>query len=270
MSETRERNAPAAPGIDARAVVSPRAVLAPGVSVGAFAIIGDDVELGEDCFVHAHAVLRGPARLGRGNVLHPFCSIGCDPQDLKYVGEPTTLEIGDRNVFRECVTVSRGTVQGGGVTRIGSDNLFMAYAHIAHDCTVGSRTIFANSATLAGHVIVEDFASVGAFSPVHQFCRVGRYAYIGACTAVTQDVLPFSLVVSERANRCFGINAVGLERQGFGAERIEVLKRAYRLLLRSKLNTAQAVERMRATLDASSDVAELIAFIESSERGLIK
>lgn len=270
MSEAAERSAVSPAGVDPRAVVSPRARLAPGVNVGAYAIVGDDVELGEGCLVHAHAVVRGPARLGRDNVVHPFCSIGGDPQDLKYAGEPTTLEVGERNVFRECVTVSRGTVQGGGVTRIGSDNLFMAYAHIAHDCVVGNRTIFANSATLAGHVTVEDFASVGAFSPVHQFCRVGRYAYIGACTAVTQDVPPFSLVVNERANRCFGINAVGLERQGFGAKRIEALKRAYRLLLRSKLNTAQAVEQMRATLSNSADVAELISFIEASERGLIK
>jgi UDP-N-acetylglucosamine acyltransferase len=220
--------------------------------------------------VHPHAVVRGPARLGRDNVLHPFCSVGGDPQDLKYSGEPTTLEIGDRNVFRECVTVSRGTVQGGGVTRIGSDNLFMSYAHVAHDCVIGNHTIFANSATLAGHVTVEDFASVGAFSPVHQFCRVGRYAYIGASTAVAQDVPPFSLVASVRANQCFGINTVGLERQGFGAERMEALKSAYRLLLQSKLNTSQAVQQMRATLNSSPDVAELIAFIEASKRGVLK
>lgn len=271
MSETTQaKTSSLAPGVDARAVVSRRARLAAGVRVGAYAIVGDDVELGEDCLVYEHAVVRGPARFGRGNVLHPFCSLGGDPQDLKYAGEPTTLEVGDRNVFREYVTVSRGTVKGGGLTRIGDDNLFMAYAHIAHDCVVGSRTIFANSATLAGHATVEDFAAVGAFSPVHQFCRVGRYAYIGACTVVTQDVPPFSLVVSERRNRCFGINAVGLERHGFGTERMEMLKRAYRLLLRSKLNTAQAVEKMRATLNGSQDVAELIAFIEASERGLIK
>jgi len=270
MSEAAERNSIAPPGVDSRAVVSPRARLAPSVRVGAYAIVGDDVELGEGCLLYPHAVVRGPARFGRDNLLHPFCSLGGDPQDLKYSGEPTTLDVGDRNVFRECVTVSRGTVQGGGVTRIGNDNLFMAYAHIAHDCVVGSRTIFANSATLAGHVVVEDFASVGAFSPVHQFCRVGRYAYIGASTAVAQDVPPFSLVASERKNRCFGINTVGLERQGFSAERLEALKRAYRLLLRSKLNTAQAVEQMRATLDGSPDVAELIAFIEASERGLLK
>jgi UDP-N-acetylglucosamine acyltransferase len=161
-------------------------------------------------------------------------------------------------------------VQGGGVTRIGSDNLFMAYAHVAHDCTVGSNTIFANNATLAGHVIVEDYAAVGAFSPVHQFCRVGRYAYIGASTAISQDVPPFSLVVAEREAHCYGVNLVGLERKGFSAERIEDIKRAFRFLLRSKLNTTQAVEEMRAKLSGSPDVTELIAFIESSQRGLTK
>ena len=178
--------------VDSRAVISERARLAPGVQVGAYAVVGDDVELGENCVLHPHAVVRGPARYGRENVFHSFCSIGGDPQDLKYHGERTTLEVGDRNAFRESVTVNRGTAKGGGVTRIGSDNLFMTGAHIAHDCTVGNHTIFANAATLAGHVIVEDYVTVGAFSAVHQFCRVGRYAYIGGFTVVTQDVPPFA------------------------------------------------------------------------------
>jgi UDP-N-acetylglucosamine acyltransferase len=180
------------------------------------------------------------------------------------------LEIGDRNVFREGVTVSRGTVQGGGVTRIGSDNLFMTSAHVAHDCVVGSHTIFANGATLAGHVTVEDYSTIGAFSPVHQFCRVGRFAYIGASTVITQDVPPFSLVVTERHTRCFGVNSVGLERRGFTTERIRAIERAYRLLVNSKLNTSQALEQMRLTLKGSADVAELIGFMESSERGVTK
>jgi UDP-N-acetylglucosamine acyltransferase len=220
--------------------------------------------------LHPHAVVRGPSRFGRGNVFHSFCTIGGDPQDLKYRGERTTLEVGARNVFREGVTVSRGTEGGGGVTRIGSDNLFMAGVHIAHDCTVGDHTIFANGATLAGHVGVEDYAAVGAFSPVHQFCRIGRHAYVGACTVVTQDVPPFSRVVTERETHCYGINSIGLERRGFPRERIESIERAYRLLMRSKLNTSQALERMRAELNGSADVAELIAFIESSARGLTK
>jgi len=256
--------------VDSRAVISERARLAPGVQVGAYAVVGDDVELGENCVLHPHAVVYGPARYGRENIFHSFSSIGGDPQDLTYHGERTSLEVGDRNAFRESVTVNRGTVKGGGVTRIGSDNLFMTGAHIAHDCVVGDRTIFANAATLAGHVTVEDFASVGAFSAVHQFCRVGRYSYIGACSVITQDVPPFSRVVDERDTRCYGINSIGLERQGFDPERIQAIERAYRLLLRSKLNTSQAVEQMRSELNGSPDVAELIAFIESSERGLTK
>jgi UDP-N-acetylglucosamine acyltransferase len=256
--------------VDSRAVISERARLAPGVQVGAYAVIGDDVELGENCVLHSHAVVYGPARYGRENVFYPFCSIGGDPQDLKYHGERTMLEAGDRNAFRESVTVHRGTEKGGGVTRIGSDNLFMTGAHIAHDCTVGDRTIFANAATLAGHVTVEDHATVGAFCAVHQFCRLGRYSYIGACTVITQDVPPFARVVDERNTRCYGINSIGLERRGFARERIQAIERAYRLLLRSKLNTTQAVEQMRSELNDSPDVAELIAFVESSERGLTK
>jgi UDP-N-acetylglucosamine acyltransferase len=256
--------------VDARAVISERARLGAGVQVGAYAVVGDEVELGEGCVLHPHAVVLGPSHFGAGNIFHSFCSIGGDPQDLKYLGERTTLEVGDRNVFRESVTVSRGTGHGGGVTRIGSDNLFMTGVHIAHDCAVGNHTIFANSATLAGHVAVEDYAAVGAFSPVHQFCRIGRHAYIGASTVITQDVAPFSRVVSERETRYYGINSIGLERRGFSRQRIETIERAYRLLMRSKLNTSQALERMRAELNGSADVAELIAFIESSQRGLTK
>lgn len=256
--------------VDSRAVISESARLAPSVQVGAYAVVGDDVELGENCILHPHAVVYGPARYGRDNIFYSFCSIGGDPQDLTYHGERTTLEVGDRNAFRESVTVSRGTIKGGGVTRIGSDNLFMTGAHVAHDCMVGSSTIFANAATLAGHVVVEDFATVGAFCAVHQFSRIGRHSYIGACTVITQDVPPFSRVVDERDTRCFGINSIGLERRGFSRERIQAIERAYRLLLRSKLNTTQAVEQMRAELAGSLDVSELIAFIESSERGLTK
>jgi UDP-N-acetylglucosamine acyltransferase len=256
--------------VDSRAVISERARLAPGVQVGAYAVVGDDVELGENCVLHPHAVVHGPARYGRENVFHPFCSIGGDPQDLTYHGERTILEVDDRNVFREGATVNRGTEKGGGATRIGSDNLFMTGAHVAHDCAVGSRTVFANAATLAGHVRVEDYATIGAFSAVHQFCRVGRYAYVGGFTVVTQDVPPFSRVSAERGTRCYGINTIGLERQGFPRERVNAIERAYRLLMRSKLNTSQAVEQMRSDLNGSADVAELIAFIESSERGLTK
>ena len=252
MSQTIERSESLQPETlrDHRAVISENARLDPTVRVGAYAVVGDGVELAADCVISPHAVVQGPARFGHGNIFHPFCSVGGAPQDLKYRGEPTRLEVGDRNVFREGVTVSRGTVQGGGLTRIGDDNLFMTGAHIAHDCVVGTHTIFANSATLAGHVSVEDFASVGAFSPVHQFCRVGRFAYIGACTVITQDVPPFSRVVTERNTHCYGVNTIGLERQGFTPERIKAIEQAFRLLLRSKLNTTQALEQMRATLDS--------------------
>jgi len=257
--------------IDARAIVSPRARLGKDVRVEAFAVIGDEVELGDACVVHSHAMVQGPSRFGRENIFHPFCSAGGDPQDLTYHGERAELIAGDANIFHEYSTVNRGTKKGGGVTRLGSHNLIMAYAHIAHDCIIGDHTIFVNWATLAGHVIVEDYATVGAFCPVHQFCRIGRHAYIAAMTVITQDVPPFAKVVAPRETRCYGINSVGLERQGYSKERIQAIERAYRFLLRSKLNTSQAIERMRAELADSEDVKELIRFLESTgERGLTK
>ena len=256
--------------IDSRAIISPSARIGKNVRVGAVAVVGDDVEVGDDCVIETHAVLRGPARFGRGNVFDSFCSVGGDPQDLKFGGERTELVAGDGNRFREFCTVSRGTTQGGGVTRIGDNNLFMAYSHVAHDCVVGSHTVFANGATLAGHVVVEDYVNVGAFSPVHQFCRIGRLAYIGACTVITQDVPPFSRVVTERDTKCYGVNTVGLERRGFDRDRLEAIERAFRFLLRSKLNTTQALEQIRAQLNGSPDIRELVEFIESTERGLHK
>jgi UDP-N-acetylglucosamine acyltransferase len=256
--------------IDSRAIVSPSARIGSGVRIGSFAIVGDNVELGDDCVLEPHAVVRGPAHIGRKNVFDSLCSVGGDPQDLKFSSERTELVVGDGNRFREFSTVSRGTKQGGGVTRIGSDNLFMAYSHVAHDCIVGSHTVFANGATLAGHVTVEDWANVGAFSPVHQFCRIGHYAYVGACTVITQDVPPFSRVVTERETRCYGVNTVGLERRGFSRERLDAIEQAFRLLLRSKLNTSQALEQIRAQLNGSPDIRELVGFIETAERGLHK
>jgi UDP-N-acetylglucosamine acyltransferase len=256
--------------IDSRAILPASARIGQNVRIGAFAVVGEGVELGDECVLGPHAVVRGPARIGRRNIFDSFCSVGGDPQDLKFVGERTELIVGDGNRFREFCTVSRGTTHGGGVTKIGNDNLFMAYSHVAHDCVVGSGTVFANGATLAGHVTVEDYASVGAFSPVHQFCRVGRYAYIGACTVITQDVPPFSRVVTERDTKCYGVNSVGLERRGFDRSRLDTIERAFRLLLRSKLNTTQALEQIRAQLNGSPDVRELVEFIESTERGLHK
>jgi UDP-N-acetylglucosamine acyltransferase len=216
-------------------------------------------------------MVQGPARLGRHNHLYPFSVVGGAPQDLTYKGERVSLEVGDENEFHEFSTVNRGTIKGGGTTRLGSHNLIMSYAHIGHDSQIGSHTIFVNGATLAGHVTVEDYATIGAFCPVHQFCRIGEYSYIAAHTVITQDVPPFSKIVAPRDTKCYGVNSVGLERNGFTPDRIESIEKAYRLLLRSKLNTTQALEQMRGTLSTSEDVQTLIRFIESTaERGLTK
>jgi len=257
--------------IDSRASISPTAKLGPGTKIAAFAVVGDEVELGDGCILDSHAMVQGPSRLGRRNHLYPFSVVGGDPQDLTYKGERVSLEVGDENEFHEFSTVNRGAVKGGGSTRLGNHNLIMSYAHIGHDCQIGSRTVFVNGATLAGHVTVEDYATIGAFCPVHQFCRIGRHSYIAAHTVITQDVPPFSKIVAPRDTKCYGVNSVGLERNGFSPDRIESIEKAYRLLLRSKLNTTQALEQMRGTLSASEDVQTLIRFIESTaERGLTK
>jgi len=256
--------------IDPRAVVASTAKIGKDVRIGAFAVVGDEVVLGDGCILDDHAIVRGPARLGRANHVYSLAVVGGDPQDLTYKGERVSIEVGDHNEFREFSTVNRGTVKGGGVTRIGNENFFLAYAHVGHDCQVGNNTLFVNGATLAGHVKVEDYVTIGAFSPVHQFCRLGRYAYIGACTVITQDVLPFALVVTERETKCFGPNTIGLERKGFTAERIKRLQKAFRLLTRSKKNTSQALEEMRKTMVDSADVKELVEFVEKAKRGIVK
>ena len=253
-----------------QAIVAASAKVGAGVRVEAYAVIGENVELGEGCVLHSHAVVQGPSKIGRNNVFHPFCSVGGDPQDFRFQGENTELEVGDGNTFREYVTVSRGTVGGGGKTTIGDGNFFLALSHVGHDCHVGSHTLFVNGATLAGHVTVEDYATIGFQSRVHQFCRVGRYAYIGASTVITQDVPPFSRVVTERETKSYGVNTIGLERKGFSEERLKVLQRAFRLLLRSKMNTTQALAEMRKSFGESDDVRELIRFIETAERGIVK
>jgi UDP-N-acetylglucosamine acyltransferase len=249
-------------------VVTPGAVIPDSCTVGPFCTVGPEVVLGEGCTLISHVVLDGRTRIGARNTIYPFTSIGVAPQDLKYSGEPTETEIGDSNTIRECVTISRGTAKGGGTTRVGSHNLLMAYVHIGHDSQVGSHCILANSATLAGHVTVEDYSSIGAFSPVHQFCTIGQYAFIGGGTIVTQDVLPFSLTSSRRENKAFGINKVGLTRRGFSPDRLATLQKAFRLLLASKLNTSQAVEKIREL--KSDDAVSLADFIEHSQRGVIK
>jgi UDP-N-acetylglucosamine acyltransferase len=256
--------------IHPQAIVAASARLGEGVKIGAYAMVGEEVELGDGCLLHAHAVVQGPSKFGTNNVFHAFSVVGGDPQDYTFRGERAELVAGDGNIFREYVTISRGTQKGGGKTSLGNDNFFLAYSHVGHDCVIGSQTLFVNGATLAGHVTVEDYVTVGAFCPVHQFCRLGRYAYIGASTVITQDVPPFSKIVTERETKSYGLNAIGLERREFSAERLQALKQAYRLLLRSKLNTSQALAEMKKTLGDSADVQELIRFIEGAERGIVK
>jgi UDP-N-acetylglucosamine acyltransferase len=251
------------------AVVHPGAALGSGTTVGAFSVIGAEVSLGEECSIGPHAVIEGPAVLGNRCRVFPFACLGMAPQDLKYRGEETTLEVGGDNTFREGVTVHRGTAGGGGITRIGSNNLLMAGTHVAHDCQVGSHVIFANAATLAGHVTVEDGATIGAFSGVHQFCRVGRHAYIGGYSVITQDALPFILTVGNRA-KSFGINVIGLERKGFSPEAIHALKTAYRILFRSRLTLQVALERLEREFPDSAEVGALADFIRTSQRGVIR
>ena len=252
------------------AVVDASAQIPASCKIGPFCVIGAEVVLGENCELIAHVVVGGPMRMGSNNRVFPFATLGLEPQDLKFKGEATQLEIGDNNTIRECATIHRGTPGGGGVTRIGSNCLIMAYTHIAHDCQIGNNVIMANAATLAGHVTVEDNASVGALCPVHQFVRIGAYAYIGGGTTITQDVLPFSKTSAARDVHAYGLNSVGLQRKGFSEERIRKLQRAYRLLLNSKLNTSQALERLKSGPEMSEDVAMLVRFVETSERGVIK
>jgi len=256
-------------GIHPLAFVDPAAQLGDGVKVGPFAVIGPGVEIGDGTEIGAGAQVQGPTRIGRENRIYPQAAIGFDPQDLKFQGEEVRLEIGDRNQFREFCTVHRGTAKGGGITRVGSDSLFMAYTHIAHDCQVGSRVIFANNATLAGHVEVHDDANISAFSSVHQFCRVGRHAYVGGYTVATLDALPFVKTVGQKP-ACYGLNSIGLKRKGVSAETIRKLEAAYRILVRSRLPTPKAMEQIRAELAGDPDVDYLIAFVESSQRGVIK
>jgi UDP-N-acetylglucosamine acyltransferase len=255
------------------AIVAPGAIVPESCTVGPYCTIGAHVVLGEECELVSHVVLDGHLTLGRGNRIFPFACLGVAPQDLKYRNEPTELRVGDGNTIREYVTISRGTVGGGGVTRVGSGCLIMAYTHIGHDSTIGDGCILANSATLAGHVTVEDFAVVGALCPVHQFCRIGKYAYIGGGTTITQDVLPYSLTSIARDNHAYGLNKVGLERRGFTPEQLKELRSAYRTLIGGKKNVSQALEELRARLEAGEageHVRYLVEFVVASARGVIR
>lgn len=252
------------------ALIDAKARIHSSCEVGPYCIVGPDVEIGEDCKLASHVVMEGPTTIGPHNHFFPFSSIGLAPQDITYAGEPTHLRIGEHNVIREFVTINRGTPKGGGVTRVGNHTLIMAYAHVAHDCVVGDRVILANAATLGGHVVVGEWAVVGAMCPVHQFVRIGMHSYIGGGTTITKDVLPFSKTVAARDTHAYGLNAVGLERRGFTKERIRKIHHAFKLLLASKLNTSQAIEKLRLEPEQGQDVEMLIQFIQDSERGVIK
>ena len=251
------------------AVVSPRAEIGRGSVIGPYTVVGEEVRLGERVRLDSHCVVEGRTEIGDDTHVFPFVSLGLAPQDLKYRGEPAETRVGRRNQLREFVTVHRGTEGGGMLTSIGDDCLVMAQAHIAHDCRIGNGVIMANAATLAGHVEVCDGANVGAYSGVHQFCRVGREAYVGGYSVVVKDALPFALTVGNHA-KCYGLNTVGMKRRGYPQETVEALHHAFRLLLSSKLNTTQALEKIREEIQGSPEVEELVRFIETSERGVVK
>lgn len=252
------------------AIVDPSARIADSADIGPYCIIGPEVEIGPRTRLMAHLYVEGPTWIGEDNIFFPYSTIGVASQDLKYKGERAETRIGHRNRIREFVTIHRGTEGGGLVTSIGDDNLLMAYVHVAHDVHIGNHTILANGATIGGHVTVGDWAVIAAFSGVHQFCRVGRHAMIGGYSVITQDVLPYSMTVSDRPVKVFGANKTGLERRGFAPETIHRLHTAFRLLTRSGLNTTQAIERIRAELPPSPEIDELVDFIQTSERGVIK
>jgi UDP-N-acetylglucosamine acyltransferase len=256
--------------IDSTAIVSSNALLAPDVVVGAYSVIGPNVTIGSGCVVGPFSRVEGPTAIGERNHIYGHASIGGPPQDLKYKGEHTELAIGNDNVFREFVTINRGTTGGGGKTTIGNENFFMAYSHVAHDCHVGSHTIFANNATLAGHVEIADYATIGAFSAVHQFCRVGEHAFVGGGSMITQDVMPYAKTVASRDNRSYGINTIGLERKGFSKETVEALQRAYKILIRSKLRVDEALQKIEEELGLFPEARYLVEFVRESKRGIIR
>jgi len=252
------------------AIIHPQAQVACSVTVGPYSVIGAGVELGDDCEVMSHVVVEGPTTIGQRNRIFPYAAVGLPCQDLKYGGEPTRLEIGDDNIFREFITLHRGTVQGGGVTRIGSHNFLMAYVHIAHDCRLGDHIIMANGASLAGHVEIGDHATIGAFCGIHQGCRIGAYSFLGSYSVINKDILPYAKTSAERPAGVYGANRLGLERRGLSKDDVDELEKALRLLCRSKLNTTQALQAIEAAGFQSPHVRALVEFIRTSERGVVK
>lgn len=254
--------------IHSTAIVDASAAIAEEVEIGPYCVIGRDVVIGSGSVLMNHVTIAGPATIGRFNRFYPYCSVGQRSQDLKYTGEPTFLEIGDHNNFREFCTVNRGTMPDT-KTVIGSHGNFLAYSHVAHDCIVGDHVIFSNNGTLAGHVVVEDYAVIGGLSAVHQFCRIGQHAILGGCTKIVQDVPPFMIADGNPAE-IRGVNQVGLERRGFDADDIRSLREAYRLLCRANLNVKQACETIRTDLPSNAHISHLLAFIEASKRGIVR
>jgi len=255
--------------IDPRAVVSPQAEIAADVEIGPYSIIGPNVVIGAGTWIGPHVVINGPTRIGTGNKIFQFASLGDAPQDKKYAGEPTRLEIGDRNVIRESVTVNRGTIHGEGVTRIGNDNLLMAYAHVAHDCRLGNEIVLSNVATLGGHVEIGDFAILGGLSAVHQFTKVGAYCFIANNAAVTRDVPPYVMAVGQPAEP-HSINAVGLKRRGFTPEQVLNVRRAYRVLYRSGLKLKTALDQLDAAAITQQEIRPFVDFIRRSSRSIVR
>lgn len=257
--------------IDKTAVISSKAKIASGVTVGPYTIIGPDVEIDEGTKIGPHAVIEGPTKIGRNNKIFQFAAIGAEPQDKKYKGEASTLEVGDDNVFREFCTIHRGTEQGINKTVIGNGNLFMNYVHIAHDCIVGNETIFANNASLAGHVIVGNFAIISAFAKVVQFCSIGEYAFVAGATDILKDVPPFVLVSGYHDNvKTYGLNVIGLRRRGFSEETISVLKKAYNIIYRQDLTTQQAIPELEKLVPECKEVQLFIDVLKKSERGIVR
>ena len=255
--------------IHPQAIIDPSAKLADGVSVGAFSIIGANVEIGEGTSVASHAIINGPTQIGRDNKIYSFAAIGGDPQDKKYAGEATTLVIGDRNVIREYCTISRGTIQDSGVTRLGDDNWIMAYVHIAHDCQIGNNTIFANSTTLAGHVEIEDYAILGGFTLVHQFCKVGTHCFTAMNSVISKDVLPFTMVSGHMA-KPHGLNSEGLKRRGFSSDTLSQLRKAYKIIYRSNLTLDQAIKKLEPMVAECTEIGQLLSFIKNVSRGIVR
>jgi UDP-N-acetylglucosamine acyltransferase len=254
--------------IHSTAIVDPKAEIGAGTIIGPYCVIGPNVVIGQNCWLQHHVTLQGPMRAGAKNKFYAYCSIGQQTQDLKYAGEPTYLEVGEENTFREFVTVNRST-KGDGKTRIGSRGNFLAYSHIGHDCTVGNEVVFSNNGTLAGHVQVGDNAVMGGLTAVHQFCRIGRFAITGGCSKIVQDVPPFMIADGNPAE-IRGVNLVGLERKNFPPERMKPIKEAFRLIYRSKYNTAQALAAIQKELPQNDDIREIVEFINNSERGIIR